>query len=188
MFGRRSKRSLGSKFRNMIWPDIGVGRAWRFLMRRLQRLKASPHALALGFAAGAFVSFTPFLGLHFLMAAGLAFGLRGNIIAALIGTVVGNPLTFPVIWLASYNLGARMLGRETVERIDVAMDDAAGILHDGPVGFLADLWAAIEPVLMPMLFGGIPLGALCAFACYLVVRGVVTQLRLVGVRRAATTK
>jgi uncharacterized protein len=51
------------------------------------------------------VSFTPLLGLHFLLAIFFAFLFRGNIIAALIGTFVGNPITFPFIWGLIYKIG-----------------------------------------------------------------------------------
>ena len=51
------------------------------------------------------VSFTPLLGLHFVLAVVFAFLIRGNFIAALIGTVVGNPLTFPLIWGLIYKVG-----------------------------------------------------------------------------------
>ncbi len=51
------------------------------------------------------VSFTPLLGFHFLLAVILAYFIRGNFIAALIGTVVGNPITFPFIWGLIYKVG-----------------------------------------------------------------------------------
>ena len=51
------------------------------------------------------VSFTPLLGFHFVLAVVFAYLIRGNFIAALIGTVVGNPLTFPFIWGLIYKIG-----------------------------------------------------------------------------------
>ena len=48
--------------------------------------------------------------MHFFLAAGLAWVLRGNVVAALLGTFFGNPLTFPLIALSSINLGHWMLG------------------------------------------------------------------------------
>ena len=52
------------------------------------------------------VSFTPLLGLHFVLAILFAYLIRGNFIAALIGTIVGNPLTFPFIWGLIYQVGS----------------------------------------------------------------------------------
>ena len=72
---------------------------------RLARLPASNYAISSGFACGSMVSFTPLLGLHFILALIFAYLIRGNLIAALIGTVVGNPLTFPFIWGLIYKVG-----------------------------------------------------------------------------------
>ena len=68
-------------------------------------MPASPYAISSGFACGSMVSFTPLLGLHFILAVIFAYIIRGNFIAALIGTVVGNPLTFPLIWGVIYKIG-----------------------------------------------------------------------------------
>jgi len=104
MFLRRKSPGFWLRVRNLIWPKMGLSRAWRYVVHRMARLKASPHAIALGFAAGAFASFTPFVGLHFILAGLIAFALRSSILASAIGTVVGNPLTFPFIWLSTYNV------------------------------------------------------------------------------------
>ena len=70
-------------------------RSGQYVTKRILRLTATPHAVAAGVAAGAFTSFTPFMGLHFLLAAVLAWMVRGNLLAPALGTFVGNPLTFP---------------------------------------------------------------------------------------------
>ncbi len=70
-------------------------------MHRLARLWASPHALAMGCAVGAF---TPFIGLHFVLAAIVAYVLRASVIASALGAALGNPVTLPFIWVASYNV------------------------------------------------------------------------------------
>ena len=185
MFSPRQKPTFVSKARNFIWPAMGLSRAWRYIMHRLARMKVSPHKLAIGFAAGAFASFTPFIGLHFVLAALMAVVLRGNLIASAIGTVIGNPITFPFIWMASYNLGARMLGLRTVEEIDIQIaDGSVGFWSDGPVAFATTLWQSVEPVILPMVLGGIPLGLICGAICYFVVRGTVQQFKA---RRKAIT-
>ena len=82
-----------------------VDRFISYYKLKLARLPASNYAISSGFACGAMVSFTPLLGLHFLLAVIFAFLIRGNFIAALTGTLVGNPLTFPFIWGLIYNIG-----------------------------------------------------------------------------------
>ena len=177
MFKARQPKSRVSRFVNWVWPSIGVSRAWRYLMFRLARMKASPHKLALGFAAGAFVSFTPFMGFHFLLAAATALAVRGNVLASAIGTVVGNPLTFPFIWLASYNLGAALLGEPPKVLVDIGLHDPSLSLFQDPVIFLIALWGTIKPLVLPMLTGGIPLGLLVGAICYLGVRTAIVELQ-----------
>ena len=78
---------------------------------KLTRLPGSTYAISAGFACGSMVSFTPLLGLHFFLAVFFAFIIRGNFIAALFGTSIGNPLTFPFIWGLIYNIGAFITSR-----------------------------------------------------------------------------
>ena len=82
---------------------------------KLARLPASSHAIASGFACGAMVSFTPLLGLHFILAIIFAYLIRGNIVAALLGTIVGNPITFPFIWGLIYKVGAFVTSTKDAE-------------------------------------------------------------------------
>ena len=70
------------------------------------RRTASPAASP----AGIFVCYTPFYGFHFVLAGVLAYLMRGNILAALLATFYGNPLTFPIIATVSVELGSWMLG------------------------------------------------------------------------------
>ena len=85
---------------------IKVIRFISYYKLKLARLPASPHAIAAGFACGSMVSFTPLLGLHFLLAIVFAYIIRGNYVAALLGTIIGNPITFPFIWGLIYKVGA----------------------------------------------------------------------------------
>ena len=89
-------------YRNLL---IKVKRVISYYKLRLARLPDSNYAISSGFACGAMVSFTPLLGLHFVLAVIFAYLIRGNFIAALIGTVVGNPITFPFIWGLIYKIG-----------------------------------------------------------------------------------
>jgi uncharacterized protein (DUF2062 family) len=81
-------------------------------MHRLRRLPDSPERIARGVFAGVFVSFTPLFGFHFLSAAAIALLYRGNILAALLATFVGNPITFPIFATMSLETGYWLLGAE----------------------------------------------------------------------------
>src|SRR5204863_9205490 len=82
--------------------------------RRLVNLRASPHEIALGCAVGAFVSVTPLLGVQTILAVLLASLLRGSVPAAIAGTFVGNPLSWPFIWVSTYAMGLQIVGLEGV--------------------------------------------------------------------------
>lgn len=110
VFKRRTPRSISAAVSQFFYPRGGWGRALSYVVHRLRRLPDAPHRIARGIAAGTFISFTPLFGFHFMGAALIAWILRGNIMAALIGTFVGNPLTFPFIAAASLETGRWLLG------------------------------------------------------------------------------
>ena len=61
--------------------------------------------MSLGLATGVAISFTPFIGLHALLAMFISWVIGGSMAAALIGTLFGNPWTFPFIWYLTYEIG-----------------------------------------------------------------------------------
>lgn len=110
MFKRREKRPVGVRVREAVWPSIGWRRWFDYFKHRVGRLPGTPYSIAAGFAFGAAVSFTPFMGLHIAVGAGLAYLFRASMLAAVVGTVVGNPWTFPFIWVGIFKLGNLLLG------------------------------------------------------------------------------
>lgn len=112
MFKRRKPRSYGQLASQMIYPPGGWRRASAYVAHRLRRLPDQPHRIARGVAAGIMVNFTPLFGFHFLSAAAVAWIIRGNVLAALLATFVGNPVTLPFIALMSVKLGREILGQE----------------------------------------------------------------------------
>ena len=94
---------------DMFYPRGGWRRAGTYVMHRVRRLPDQPHRIGRGVAAGIFVSCTPTFGFHFILAALCAWLIRGNILAALLATFLGNPITFPFIAVASVSLGRKIL-------------------------------------------------------------------------------
>ena len=95
-----------NKFKNLKnLFSINLKRASLFYFLKLVRVKDTQDKLAIGFACGSMVSFTPLIGFHFFLAVIFAYIFRGNIVASLIGTFVGNPFTFPFIWIFIYKVG-----------------------------------------------------------------------------------
>ncbi len=185
MFAAREKPPLYKRLKEFFWPSMGMRRTWNYRMHRMARMDASPHTLSMGFAAGAFASFTPFVGVHFVLALVVAYVLRGNLITSAIGTVVGNPVTFPFIWIASYNMGAVMLGLSAKEHVSLHTDPSVGLFSDGPIAFAEMLWRSAEPVIWPMVLGGLPLGLLCGAICYMLVYGSLNRFRAGRVARSS---
>ncbi|KQT54209.1 hypothetical protein ASG43_00825 [Aureimonas sp. Leaf454] len=152
LFRRREPQTFWTKTRTAIWPRRSFRRSAAYFQKRVLRLKAHPHAIAAGIAAGVFSSFTPFVGFHFLIAFAIAFCLSGNMAAAALGCLLGNPLTFPAVWAATYEVGRLMLG------VSPAVGDGAapaGIAH---ALLNRDLLAIWDPIVKPMLIGSLPLG------------------------------
>jgi uncharacterized protein (DUF2062 family) len=112
VFKRRDKLSWRRWIIEGVYPRSGWKRATSYIGHRLKRLPDTPHKIARGVGVGVYVSFTPFFGLHFVVAVVLAMLFRGNALAALLGTFFGNPVTFPFIATASLTLGHWILGGE----------------------------------------------------------------------------
>ena len=106
MFKRREPLTILQNIKEMCWPTMGWLRASTYIKHRLARIADSNHKIALGLALGTAISFTPVVGTHFVQVVVLAFIFRANMIAALIGTFVGNPWTFPFMWWAAISFGS----------------------------------------------------------------------------------
>lgn len=159
MFRRRVELHPLEKLRETFWPRSGWKRAFQYGWRRVWRLSGTPHAVALGVAAGAFSSCTPFFGFHILIAMAIAWVVRGNLIASAIGTFIGNPLTFPAIWFVVYETGRYMLGTPVPANPDVAETLQSAHAFD-----------MILPMLVPLTVGAIPVGIVLGSICYVIAR------------------
>ncbi len=143
LFGRRTRKSLWSRVAEFVWPRAGVKRAVKYVAHRVARLPGTPYSIAAGFAAGAAVSFTPFIGLHFVLGALIALLIGGNLIASAIGTTVGNPWTFPFIWSLIYTIGLWVLGEARTATLPDEL--TLSYIFDRPF-----------EVLYPMVIGAVP--------------------------------
>jgi len=176
MFKRRDKLSLWSRSSNWVWPRAGVKRSLVYIWHRVARISGTPHFIVIGLVSGVFASWTPFIGLHFLLAALIAFFMRGSILASALGTFFGNPFTFPFIWLATYNFGGFLLGYQTRENIDLTMPKGTfWLLFTNPSAFFDAIWVVMGPYFVPMLIGSIPLGLATCLPIYFVMRPIVTK-------------
>ncbi len=184
VFKRREKPPLLNRLREFVLPRRGWRRGIEYLGHRVRRLPDTPHRIALGFACGVMASFTPFFGLHFVVAVALARLLRANFVAGLIGTAVGNPLTFPFIASAALGLGRRILGYGVTGRDFSRISDAftqafAGIWESllSLVGFGESEWYRLVPffrdIVWPYFVGGLLPGLVAATVSYYLTRPIV---------------
>jgi len=155
--------------RELIWPSAGWRRAFLYLRYRVARLPGSPYSIAAGLAFGAAISFTPFIGLHLLLAVLLAWMLGVNVVASAIGTAVGNPWTFPLIWMWTYRLGAWILGMPAL--------DSARPVHLSLGEIMLDPVATLGPLLLPMTVGGLVTGIVVWWTVFWLVGYLLTSYR-----------
>jgi len=142
VFKRRDSRSILRVVAEAFWPRGGWLRAFHYVKHRMRRLPGSPEQIARGVFAGAFTVFTPFFGMHFVVAAILAKSMRGSILAALLATFIGNPLTYIPIAYISLQTGHWMLGT----RMRGDLDESIFRLFSAAVG---DLWHNVVAIFTP---------------------------------------
>ena len=162
-----------------LWPKGGWTRTFQYVSHRLQRLSDPPHRIARGILAGIFVTFTPFFGFHFILAATVAWIIRGNIIAAMLSTFIGNPFTFFLIGALSIRTGEFILGKKV--SIEGEMGRTLGgkfiyawrDMQHNIVSAFTDAEADWEnlsvfynEVFLPYLLGGIVCGGVAGIVCY----------------------
>jgi uncharacterized protein (DUF2062 family) len=161
----------------VFWPRGGWTRAFHYVKHRIRRLPDNPHRIARGVGAGVFVSFTPLFGLHFITAFLAAKLARGNILAALLGTFFGNPITFPIIAFFSMKLGKWMLGTrfDEVQHQTLAnrfMGAAEDLKHNFFAMFTDERahWGNLSyfyhDIFLPYLIGGLIPGIVAGVVAY----------------------
>lgn len=77
----------------------------RYVWLRIVRINAPAESVALGLAVGVFMGALPFLSLQMVMAVSLALLLRGNPVAAALGTWWTNPFNWAIVFPLFYMLG-----------------------------------------------------------------------------------
>ncbi|MGC1503256.1 MAG: DUF2062 domain-containing protein [Sulfitobacter sp.] len=177
IFKRRDPKPTLRAMAEFLWPRGGWARAFHYVKHRMRRLPDSPERIARGVWAGVFVTFTPLFGFHFLVAALLAKVMKGNILASLMATFVGNPFTFVFIALSSLKTGHLLLGTELPDGelrvLSRKFADAGSDLWRNFVSIFtpaemdwSSLTAFSRDVFYPYLIGSIIPGVTCATIAY----------------------
>lgn len=147
----------------------------RDVFLRLHKLQGTPRSIAAGLACGVAVSFTPFVGFHFVLAGITAWIIRGNLLASALGTAAGNPWTFPFIWISVLYTGRYMLGDSHAGKVDFLHFFEKGMhalmTFDFRL-FFQDIW----PILWPMMVGCIPFYIMAWFVTYFLVKKALDKI------------
>ncbi|AXI45060.1 DUF2062 domain-containing protein [Sulfitobacter sp. SK012] len=177
IFKRRNPKPMLRAMAEFMWPRGGWARAFHYVKHRMRRLPDSPERIARGIWAGVFTTFTPFYGLHFIVAGLASRVMRGNLLAALMATFFGNPLTYVPIGLTSLKSGHWLLGTQMDAEVHRSFGgkfaDAGSDLWFNILAIFSDReadWRGLivfwNEVFYPYLIGGIIPGIICGSIAY----------------------
>jgi uncharacterized protein (DUF2062 family) len=133
--------------------------------KRFINIRGNPHDIALGFALGLFIGMTPSIGIQMVIAAIIAALLKWNKIAAAMGVWITNPLTAPLIYAATFYVGAKIYGTSKVFNPpdELTISIAKKILAKSPGIFYS------------LTIGGVVLGIPIAVAGYFISYSLVSR-------------
>lgn len=133
-----------------LLKKLNFFRSIKFLKYKIFRIRDLPESIAIGLAWGAAVSFTPLLGFHILICFIGTFLMRGNLLAAAAGTIVGNPWTFPIIYFIGFEIGT--------------------LFYEPDIDFfelkISFFLRNFEQLFIPTLIGSVPLAVIAWFLTY----------------------
>lgn len=140
---------------------------------RILHADDGPHRIAWGVAVGMFVAWTPTIGAQMVIAAALAWLLRGNVAAAAAVVWVTNPYTMvPVYWF-NYVIGTMLVGGPPLNLAwfeDLIHNDS----HRAWLDYMAFAYQKLAEVFWPMWVGSvaaaIPIAAASYAATYYAIR------------------
>jgi uncharacterized protein (DUF2062 family) len=117
---------------------------------KITKIKDFPESVAVGMAWGVAVSFTPLLGFHLIICYLGTWLMKGNLIAATVGTIIGNPWTFPFIFYLDYKVGTTIF----LERINY---------YEFKISFFVEHF---EDLFYPTLLGSLPIAVIIWFVTF----------------------
>ena len=126
---------------------------------KIFRIKDFPESVAIGMAWGTSVSVTPVLGLHLITCYLGTWIMRGNLIAATVGTILGNPWTFPFFFYLDYKIGVLFFFDE--------MDN-----YEFKLNFLFENF---DKLFLPTFFGSIPIAIVVWLTTYNITKNLLKK-------------
>ena len=133
-----------------LLKKINVLRSLKFIKNKIIRIRDYPEAISIGLAWGASVSVTPLIGLHIIICFLGTYIMKGNLLAAAAGTVLGNPWTFPIFFYLGFKIGCFFYQ----PNIDI---------FEFKISFFTENF---DELFLPTLIGSIPIAILIWFITY----------------------
>ncbi|MBL8199369.1 MAG: DUF2062 domain-containing protein [Chromatiales bacterium] len=163
---RKFFRRLSAPYRGNQDHAAWYIRPFRALLAHPVYFSINRRTITGGLALGLFIGVLPFVG-HMPVAIALGLLLRVNVPVAILGTWLGNPLTYGPIFYLEYRVGAWLLG---LPRAAMGLDQS----WEQWLGQLASVWK-------PLWLGAIVTGLALAAIGYLLGNAawrITTRLRL----------
>lgn len=134
------------------------------LYARFLKIRGTPREIALGFALGIFLGFSPTMGVQMILAAFAASLFKWSKIAAMVGVQLTNPVTAPLIYGFTYVVGAHFLGMENAFQLPehLSMETLIHLTRKAPAIFGA--------MTLGWIIVGLPLGFISYFPAYWLVK------------------
>lgn len=142
----------------------------RPIFRWFLSLSSSPRAIAGGLGIGTFIAFTPTEGIQIFLAIIFATLFKVNRPAAMIPTVVTNPVTVGATYAFSYWLGSKVWpGPPLAEVKKLLVGISHTMTHLEYWDIKAQLLAGLkmgEDIYIPLFIGSAAVGVVCGFLVY----------------------
>ena len=122
--------------------------------------------LAKGLALGLFIGCTPTMGVQIVLCGVAAFFLRVNVPIALLGSLISNPFTAPILYPLEYKLGVWLIGVPGPSELEGFSGTLRSFMR-----YARPLWA-----------GSIVAGAICAVVGYAIAAGFANASRMIRSR------
>ena len=147
-------------------------RKLRAFYETLLMLDDTPRRIALGMAAGLFISWTPTVGIQTLLVIPVTSLIRANRVAGVIGVYLSNPFTIlPMYWI-EYKLGTIVLHES------LTFEEFRALIS---LESWTETWRTLTDVgmelLMAMFLGGLILGTVTAIIGYCVTHWLICRVR-----------
>ncbi len=136
---------------------------YKEVIKKILSLDDSPHKIALSFAVGVYISISPFLGFHTLLAILLSLIFKLNKVATITGSWINNPWTLAPVYYADLKIGCFVLNNEV--NFNIRPFTLEHYLNSG------------KYVFFDILVGSIILGVAVSTVTYFVLRFILERRR-----------